>query len=714
MAVAEALDALFVMPPGGARPRFSEPIGAAFLRAILADSGITSAQYAPRRNGPLAAFARALAARRPRLIGLTVYESNLRICRAMVRVARETLPDTVLIAGGPNATFSPEETLDLLGVDACLRGAGEGSIAAIAEALLGAARPARRLPELLAAVPNLVIRTEDGVRRTRAGHLSSFPSGRFRSLDDLPSPYQRGLVASAEIGYLTARGCNLPCTYCSFASLSGRKVHYHSVERVLDDLAVLERMARRAKGGPSAVTLFDDAFSLAPQRARAICEGILRRGLRMRLACETRADRVDAELLRLMRRAGFETVSFGLESAEPRVLRAIGKVQDPGAPGDPRFEKERSWLESFRRAVVDAQGAGLSPVVSVIGGLPGETPEDFGRTLAFVRSLEVGMYIHNVLSVFPGTPLYADRERHGLGVERDASSWAWRTRHAYAVDSVAPLRSSHVHLERWEEARLLADALCGRPPPAPSAGGGAWAVVLHGGEPGGALARWLRDVLEVHGTVVLLCGARARSDSKLEAWQRAMNSAAVPYGVFALLSREGRAAHGAEIYRSRGTRGEHRFEVHSRWPAGLRGIALDRGGCGRVPVWIASRARRGPPALPRVARLLSSTLQVADGCRWWSGWRRCRRPRVLHVWPDGVVTPCWGGEAIGSVGDAYRDLARRGEALCGPAQSRGSDACPLGAPGGPDASTASASEWCEAAGQAAWLLARETHVRKGR
>ncbi len=704
MRAGKGLEVLFVMPPGGVVQRFSESIGTAFLRATLADAGIASGQYAPGRNGALGAFARFLRHCRPSLVGFTAYESNLRACRAMARAAREALPEAVIAVGGPNATFSPEETLELLGADVCLRGAGEGAIAPVAKAVLGAARPLRRLAERLAAVPNLVVKTADGALRTRAGNLSSFPSGHVRSLDELPSPYQRGFITSAATGYLTARGCNQHCIYCSFAAISGREVHYHSVERVLDDLAVLARLARRAGRPASSVPLFDDAFSLAPQRAREICEGILRRQIRMRLDCETRADRVDLDLLKLMRRAGFESVSFGLESAAPHVLRAVGKVQPPGALGDPAFERERAWLASFRRAVESARSAGLTPVVSVIGGLPGETAQDFRETLAFVRSLKVGTYVHNVLSAFPGTPLHADRERHGIRVERHAASKAWRTHHRYAVDSVAPLKSSNLHVQRFDEARLLSDALCGRPRSAQaSSGGAAWAVILHEVEPGQALARWLREVLEVHGALVAFGEGKGADGLELEAWQRALNDAAVPYGVFALLSRWGRTSGGAVTYRARGTRGEHRFVIHRHWPERGRAMAADSSGGWRVPVWVASGAARAPPGFPLGERSLSTIPQIADGCRWWSGWRRCHRPRVLHVTAAGEVTPCWNGATLGSVGDAYRGLARRARALSPAALDRVRDACPLAAQGRL-AATAMPLEQLEAVAQVAWLL----------
>lgn len=690
---------LFVMPPGGVTSYFAEHLGTAFLRTMLARAGIGSEPYLPAHNVSLPAFARFLQERRPAVVGFTAYESNLRACRAMAHVVRESLPDAVVAVGGPNATFTPEETLELLGADLCLRGAGEGTIVAIAQAILGAEAPRRRLPELLAGVKNLVIRTPDGAHRTGAGDLSSFPGEYFRRLDDLPSPYQAGLVATADVGILTARGCNQHCTYCSFAAISGRRVHYHAVERVLDDLAAFKAVVDRVERRRPILSFCDDAFTLAPRRARAICEGIIRRGLQMPFDCETRADRVDAELLRLMARAGFVAVSFGLESAVPHVLRAIGKVQDPATRDDPAFEGERAYLESFHRATRAARKAGLSPSVSVIGGLPGETADDFRATLAFVESLRLPVYVHNVLALLPGTPLYRDRERHGLEAGRQPISGAWRTRHAYDVSSVRPLRNSLLHAERWEEANQISDALCGVPRPERAGDDGAWAVVLHGDAPDARVAAWLPEVLAVHGALLVVNTARAFGPSDHAAWLRVVNEARVPFGLFALLSRDESRGAGL-VLRARGTLGEHRFEIDEVWrPTGCD-IEADEAGQCDVPVWMASGAVAPPPAGGLDAS--ATPPQVADGCRWWSGSRRCRRPRVLHVRPDSTVRPCWHGPAIGGVGDTYRALVASAEAL----RAGGSpgDRCPLGTEAEEGSRPALAAEEYEVAAQLTWLL----------
>ncbi len=694
---------LFVMPPGGVISFFSEHLGTAFLRAMLASAGIPSQQYLPERNVALPEFARFLAERRPAVVGFTAYETNLHTCRAMARVVREVLPGAVVMVGGPNATFSPDETLELLRADVCLRGAGEGTIVGIVQEILGADDARRRLPELLADVPNLVIRTTDGVQRTPPADLSSFPAQYFRCLDDIPSPYQAGLVTTADIGILTSRGCNQQCTYCSFAAISGRKVHFHGVERVLDDLAAFKTVVDRIERRRTNISICDDAFTLAPQRARAICEGIIERGLEMPFDCCTRADHVDADLLRLMKRAGFAAIAFGLESAAPHVLRAIGKVQDPATQDDPGFEAERAYLESVRGAVAAAKEAGLSPSVSVIGGLPAESADDFRATLAFVRSLDVSVYMHNVLMLFPGTPLYRDRERYGLEAERDTISGKWRTTHAYDVRSVPQLGNTMDRLVRWDEASRITDALCGRPREDHDSGA-AWAVVFHGDVSDPRAAAWLREVLDVHGAVVVVNTLHALDVADHAAWARVLADADVPFGLLAILSREDRSS-GDLVLRSIGTSGTHRFAIDRAWRSSGDVVEFDEGGHCRVRIWIASDPAGRPP-MPAGAPF-ASTPQIADGCRWWSGWRRCRDPRVLHVSPDSTVRACWYGPALGKVGDDYREIRARGGSLRSPAEGSGApgaNRCPLGQAGEERSGDAAAAEDYEVAAQLCWIL----------
>ena len=669
---------LFVMAPGGTTHRFPEHLGTAFLRTVLLRAGIGSGQYLPEGGPGLVEFANTLRELRPRMVGFTVYEANLRVSRAMVEIVREAIPDCVVAVGGPNATFTPEETLGLLGADLCLRGAGEGTIVSLVERVLGSDSVSRVL-DRLQDVPNLVLRREDGsTHHTRAEDLSSFPARYFATLDDIPSPFQSGVVATADIGYLTARGCNQHCTFCSFAALSCRRVAFHSVERVLDDLAALEALSVRAPTRFSEIYVFDDAFTLAPERARRICEGLIERDIRLRLRCETRGDRVTPGLLQLMRRAGFTSVAFGLESAVPHVLRAIGKVCAPDSVEDPEFERERQYLESFRRSVESAKRCGLAVTVSVMVGLPMDTVAGFRTTLKFVSDLGVDNYAHNVLSVTPGTPMYESRRALGLEAFREPRTGIWRTTHPFNVNEVLPLAHSWEHLWKWNGAEALSDAVCGRSGSGDRAESVA-SVVIHGHPRSSHLGEWLRGVLAINGLVVVFEDSRAEA----EEWRAFLTEYRVPFGdVCGLVPAASQRPAAFDVLSGAG---EHQVRFFSTCSVDLACAPVEvdeAGNCG-ISVWLASSPDAGTE-LPAGWKcpLVGTGLQVADSCRIGIEPPGCRRPRVLHIDSEGRVRACWHGPILGVVGDGLAEIGSRSA----PGHTRrdvgapDEPVCPLGTP----------------------------------
>jgi len=699
---------LFVMAPGGMSRTFPEHLGTAFLRTVLRRAGIASCQYLPTRSPSLRGFSGFLAESRPQVVGFTVYESNLTISRAMVQAVRETLPESVVLVGGPNATFSPDETLNLVRADGCLRGAGEGTIVTLVRKVLGSESASTRLPDLLKDVPNLVLRTRDGARRTPPGDLSSFPAEYFQTLDDIPSPFQDEVVSTPDIGYLTARGCNQHCTFCSFATVSGRRVAFHSVERVLDDLEALEALVARTPDHDGVIDILDDAFTLVPERARRICEGILERGIRLRLRCETRGDRVNEDLLRLMSRAGFIEVEFGLESAVPRVLRTIGKVCAQDGAGDPDCRAEREYLGRFREAVASARRCGLNVCVSVMGGLPGETADDFRTTLDFVSSLDVKGYAHNLLALLPGTPLHERRHLFGLDAYRERQTMLWRTSHPYPAERVRALSGSTMHDWKWKVAGTLADALCGRPGTVEADPASVWAVVLHGCKRSPKLAAWLRRSLAIGGSVVVLENSR----DAVPKWRTFLTHSRVPFGEVTCLLSEGPTP--LKSFAALGSVGKHHVRLLSAYSSAAAGVPVrvDENGDCRISVWIATApdARIGGDPKP-LRPFIGPGLQIGDSCRLGITSPRCLRPQVLHVDSGDAIRACWHGPVLGMVGENESGpVSPDASETAG-----GSSGCPLGLPAGMT-TRAFLSAWdADLASQLSWLFPRghDVHQRSG-
>ncbi len=136
---------------------------------------------------------------------------------------------------------------------------------------------------------------------------------------------------------------------------------------------------------------------------KEVCDEILRRGLRFTWSAFARVNTVDRETLKLMREAGCDSISFGVETGNPEMLKLIRK-------GITR--------EQVREAVSLCRETGIIAHTSFIVGLPGETPETLRETGEFAASLG-SLYGYHFLAPFPGTTVREEVEKYDLEILTD-------------------------------------------------------------------------------------------------------------------------------------------------------------------------------------------------------------------------------------------------------------------------------------------------------
>jgi anaerobic magnesium-protoporphyrin IX monomethyl ester cyclase len=117
-----------------------------------------------------------------------------------------------------------------------------------------------------------------------------------------------------------------------------------------------------------------------------------------------RADHTDAELFRLMKRAGCRRVGFGVESGNQAVLDSI---------------KKRQRIEDVRLAFKNAKDAGLQTMGFFIYGLPGETAATMDDTTRLALELNPDLANFMIADPLPGTELYAMVESQGKLLAKD-------------------------------------------------------------------------------------------------------------------------------------------------------------------------------------------------------------------------------------------------------------------------------------------------------
>ena len=120
----------------------------------------------------------------------------------------------------------------------------------------------------------------------------------------------------------------------------------------------------------------DDSFTLKRIHAVSVCEEILRRKIKIHwsLPNGVRIDKLDPELLRLMKKSGCYYIALGIESANQRILDMIKKRLDKNV---------------VRKVVTMVNDSGIEGVGFFMIGLPTETREEIMETINFACSLDL-------------------------------------------------------------------------------------------------------------------------------------------------------------------------------------------------------------------------------------------------------------------------------------------------------------------------------------
>jgi len=120
---------------------------------------------------------------------------------------------------------------------------------------------------------------------------------------------------------------------------------------------------------------------------------------------EANPDSVDAARLAELRAAGFNRVSFGMQSAVPHVLKVLDRTHNP---------------ENIAKVVEGARAAGFESIsLDLIYGTPGESLEDFRTSVTTALELGVDHLSAYALIVETGTKLAAQIKRGELTMPND-------------------------------------------------------------------------------------------------------------------------------------------------------------------------------------------------------------------------------------------------------------------------------------------------------
>ena len=315
------------------------------------------------------------------ILGISVNSApHTKYSLALAEAVKRRRPETVILAGGQQATFLTDEFLTPGHVDAVVRGEGEFALCEILSRgdYRGVAGVSWRDGEGISHEPDRPLIEDMDTVQPPAREL-------------LPDRSRYRMGAYRVEGIESSRGCPHRCSFCSIRNFHRGKWRPKSVARVLREIDdILQRYPER-----KVIYFADDNFCNDIERVIAICRGIVERKTGTYFWCQGRVDVLarHPEVVEWMGKAHFSAVLAGLETANPRQLKQ---------------SRKGITVEQMDRATELLHARDIGVWGTFVLGMPGETLAETEATAEFIATADVDVAQITVATPIPGSDLYDD------------------------------------------------------------------------------------------------------------------------------------------------------------------------------------------------------------------------------------------------------------------------------------------------------------------
>jgi len=366
-----------------------------------------------------AEFQKAVQDAKPHIIGFTSTTVGWPNVVEAARLAKEAVPEALIVVGGPQLQIYPRESVTFPWIDLAVTGDGEETFLELVQRYDGG----QSLDDIL----GTCVKVDGEVRLNPPRQWS-------RKLDDLPFPavdltpwdrYHALTIEKPFFNMITTRGCPYKCSYCSQV-YAGDTIRYRSPENVLEEMEIYVK-----KYGAREIIMFDETFTVKKSRVMKICEGIVERKLKFGFDVRTRVDCLDEDMMSALKEAGCKRIHFGIESGSPRILKAMNKG---------------ITVEKIRETVSKAKKAGFSTRGFFMIGYLDEDMSTYEETVRFSQTLPLDWASYSITTPLPHTGLYREAMKRGY---IDGDYWKDYTLLKKGRDSFP-----HLITEHWDEGKL--------------------------------------------------------------------------------------------------------------------------------------------------------------------------------------------------------------------------------------------------------------------
>ena len=362
------------------------PLGLLYVSAYLNEKSITH-QVFDTTFSTIDDWWSNLLKEKPNLIAFYVnLMTKVRVIELINRIKKEpSLTAMKIVLGGPDLTYNQENYL-AAGADYLIVGEGEVTMLELVNTLSDNGD--------ISNITGLTYLENNSIKKNP-------PRAKLKDLDLIPNPNRAAVPiqkyldcwknahGQSALNVSTQRGCPYTCKWCSTA-VYGQSYRRKSPEKVVEELLLLKETYQ-----PDTFWFVDDVFTVSHKWLRGFNDAIKATGLEIQYECITRAERMNDEVIQLLKESGCFRVWIGAESGSQKIIDAMDRRVD---------------VNQVRDQLIATKKAGIETGTFIMVGYPGETYEDILLTAEYLEKALPNHFTITKSYPIKGTQLYTEIE----------------------------------------------------------------------------------------------------------------------------------------------------------------------------------------------------------------------------------------------------------------------------------------------------------------
>ncbi len=390
---------ILLVEPAGNLPFYILPLSLGYLKSNISDSHMIKILDCSIEGIPCDSlrFRNEIRDFKPDIVGISASMQTYKEGILATKTVKSICPDIITVMGGSHPSIFAEQVMRNDTVDYLFRGEAELSFSAFIDQL--------ESKNYFSSIKGLVYRKNGSIFKNEINLESDLDKIMIPDYDSImineyvKHGYSYGGLYGKSAPIWITRGCPYACSFCSASQLNGKKIRCHSIRYVVDWIDHLYQNFDIRQ-----FAIVDDNFTFYNEYAKDFCrtiinlirEGHFKEKIYFATPNGIRMDRVDDEMLNLMKEAGWQNITVAPESGSRKTLKRMGKNLDPDIVPE--------VIRRIKAADMDVRAFFLV-------GYPGETADDVKQTVRLIRKCKIDGLILGRFFPIPGTPIFNELVR---------------------------------------------------------------------------------------------------------------------------------------------------------------------------------------------------------------------------------------------------------------------------------------------------------------